>query len=76
MANVATTKLSSKGQVVIPENIRKKLHLKAGAQFVVIGDNDVVILKNISPPTMNEFDDLIAKARKSAKQVELTKTDT
>ncbi len=44
MANVATTKLSSKGQVVIPENIRKKLHLKAGAQFVVIGDNDVVIL--------------------------------
>jgi len=75
MANVATTKLSSKGQVVIPENIRKKLHLKAGAQFVVIGDNDVVILKNISPPTMNEFDDLIAKARKSAKQVELTKTD-
>jgi AbrB family looped-hinge helix DNA binding protein len=75
MANVATTKLSSKGQVVIPENIRKKLHLKAGAQFVVIGDNDVVILKNISPPTMNEFDDLITKARKSAKQVGLTKTD-
>jgi AbrB family looped-hinge helix DNA binding protein len=75
MANVATTKLSSKGQVVIPENIRKKLRLKAGAQFVVIGDNDVVILKTISPPTMNEFDDLITKARKSAKQVELTKTD-
>ena len=75
MANVATTKLSSKGQVVIPENIRKKLHLKAGAQFVVIGDNDVVILKNITPPAMNEFDDLIAKARKSAKQVGLTKTD-
>ncbi len=75
MANVATTKLSSKGQVVIPENIRKKLHLKAGAQFVVIGDNDVVILKNITPPSMNEFDDLIAKARKSAKQVGLTKTD-
>ncbi len=75
MTNVATTKLSSKGQVVIPENIRKKLHLKAGAQFVVIGDNDVVILKNITPPAMNEFDDLIAKARKSAKQVGLTKTD-
>ena len=75
MANVATTKLSSKGQVVIPENIRKKLHLKAGAQFVVIGDNDVVILKNITPPAMNEFDDLIAKARKSAKQVGLTKKD-
>jgi len=37
MAGVATTKLSSRGQVVIPENIRKKLQLKAGTQFVVIG---------------------------------------
>lgn len=75
MANVATTKLSSKGQVVIPEHIRKKLHLKEGAQFVVLGDKDVVILKNISPPKMEEFDELIAKARKSAKQAGLTKND-
>jgi AbrB family looped-hinge helix DNA binding protein len=75
MASVATTKLSSKGQVVIPENIRKKLHLKTGAQFVVVGDKDVVILKNISPPTIEEFDELIAKARKSAKNAGLKKTD-
>ena len=47
MANVSTTKMSSKGQVVIPENIRKQLNLKAGAQFVVVGEKDVVILKNI-----------------------------
>ena len=75
MAGVATTKLSSKGQVVIPESIRKKLHLKTGAQFVVVADKDVVILKNISPPTLNEFDVLIAKARKSAKKVGLKKAD-
>ena len=52
MASVSTTKMSSKGQVVIPENIRKRLNLKAGAQFVVLGEKDVVILKNISPPSM------------------------
>ncbi|MGR3177894.1 MAG: AbrB/MazE/SpoVT family DNA-binding domain-containing protein [Candidatus Anammoxibacter sp.] len=75
MANVATTKLSSKGQVVIPEDIRKKLHLKSGAKFVVVGDKDVVILKNISPPSLEEFDGLIAKARKSAKKVGLKKSD-
>ena len=75
MAGVATTKLSSKGQVVIPENIRKKLQLKPGAQFVVVGDKDVVILKNISPPTIDEFDGLIAKARESAKDAGLKKTD-
>ncbi len=75
MAGVATTKLSSKGQVVIPEIIRKQLNLKAGTQFVVIGDKDVVILKNISPPTIEEFDELIAKARKVAKHAGLKKTD-
>jgi AbrB family looped-hinge helix DNA binding protein len=75
MADLATTKLSSKGQLVIPENIRKKLNLKTGSQFVVVGDNDVVILKKISPPTMDEFYELIAKARKAAKQSGLKKID-
>ena len=62
MANISTTKMSSKGQVVIPEAIRKKLGLKSGDQFVVTGDKDVVILKSISPPSLDEFDDLIADA--------------
>ena len=75
MANLATTKMSSKGQVVIPEVIRKRLNLKTGAQFVVIGDNDVVILKTITPPSIAEFDELIAKARKTGKQAGLKKTD-
>jgi AbrB family looped-hinge helix DNA binding protein len=75
MADVATTKLSSKGQIVIPENIRKKLKLEAGMQFVVLGDKDVVILKKITPPSLNEFDALIKRARKTARQVGLKKSD-
>jgi len=38
MTNLATTKMSSKGQVVIPEDIRKRLKLRAGSQLVVVGD--------------------------------------
>jgi AbrB family looped-hinge helix DNA binding protein len=75
MANISTTKMSSKGQVVIPENIRKQLNLKAGSQFVVVGDRDVVILKNISPPSLDEFDDLIADARKKAKKADIKPSD-
>lgn len=75
MATLATTKMSSKGQVVIPDEVRKRLKLKAGAQFVVVGDNDVVILKAISPPSMDEFEDLIADARRKAKSVGLKKAD-
>jgi AbrB family looped-hinge helix DNA binding protein len=75
MTNVSTTKMSSKGQVVIPEIIRKKLNLKPGSQFVVVGDKDVVILKRLSPPNLNDFDDLIAKARRNGKKAGLKKVD-
>lgn len=75
MSDLATTKMSSKGQVVIPENIRKRLKLKAGSQFVVVGDEDVVILKAISAPSMEEFDTLIAEARKQAREAGLKMAD-
>jgi len=75
MADVSTTKMSSKGQVVIPENIRKRLNLKVGSQFVVVGEKDVVILKNISTPSIDEFEDLIAEARKKGKQAGIKKSD-
>lgn len=68
MTDPATTKLSSKGQVVIPEEVRNRLDLKPGAQFVVVGDRDVVILKLIQTPDMSEFDDLVRRARKAAKE--------
>lgn len=75
MAEVGTTKMSSRGQVVIPEEIRERLGLKAGSQFVVVGDKDTVILKSISPPSMKEFDELIAEARKQARRVGLKRAD-
>jgi AbrB family looped-hinge helix DNA binding protein len=67
--------MSSKGQVVIPEDIRKRLNLKAGSQFVVMGEDDVVILKSIEPPSMKDFDALISDARKQARQASLKRSD-
>lgn len=75
MESVSTTRMSSKGQVVIPENIRKQLNLKTGTQFVVVGDNDVIILKSIQKPSLDEFDDLIASARQQGKDAKLKKSD-
>jgi AbrB family looped-hinge helix DNA binding protein len=75
MAKLATTKMSSKGQVVIPEEIRARLGLKAGIQFVVIGERDVVILKALTAPSMADFDDLINKARKEARKSGLKRSD-
>ena len=75
MTNLDTTKMSSKGQVVIPEGIRKRLGLKAGAQFVVVGEKDVVILKSITPPSMEDFDALIIEARRQAKKAGMKRSE-
>ena len=75
MEALATTRMSSKGQVVIPESIRKRLDLKEGAQFLVVGDDDVVILKVVTPPDMNEFNALIKQARQQAKEAGLKPAD-
>ena len=75
MARIATTRLSSKGQVVIPEEIRRRLGLKAGSQFVVVGDKDTVILKAICPPSMEEFGRLLGDARLQAKAAGMKRSD-
>ena len=75
MNTFTTTRMSSKGQIVIPETIRKQLNLKAGAQFVVVGNDDVVILKEITAPDMEPFDSLIQQARQQAKLAGLKRAD-
>jgi AbrB family looped-hinge helix DNA binding protein len=75
MEEFATTKMTSKGQVVIPEVVRKRLGLKAGSRFVVIGQRDVVILKEITAPSMGEFNDLVTSARRGARRAGLKRSD-
>ena len=75
MQTSATTKLSSKGQIVIPEDIRLKLGFHSGDQFVVVGSKDTVVLKLIVPPSMGDFDRLIAESRRQARRAGLKKSD-
>jgi AbrB family looped-hinge helix DNA binding protein len=75
MAEVSTTKLSSRGQVVIPEEIRRRLGLEPGVRFVVVGDGDTVVLKRIEAPSLKELDALVSRARKAAKKAGLREED-
>lgn len=75
MSKISTTKMSSKGQVVIPENVRNRLGLKKGSQFVVLGEGDVVILKAIRAPSMEDFDRLVMQAEEAARAAEMTPGD-
>ena len=75
MVNPSTTKLSSRGQVVIPEEIRNRLGLEPGAQFVVVGEGDVVVLKALKPPKMKEFKALLDRVQEAAKAAGVTRED-
>ncbi len=41
---MATTKISPKYQVVIPKNVREKLHLRSGQKMAVVAKGGVVYL--------------------------------
>lgn len=41
------TKASSKGQIVIPTNIRKKLKIKEGSVFAISAKKNILVLKKL-----------------------------
>lgn len=71
----ATTKMSSKGQIVIPKSIREQLNLAEGTQFVVIGKDNAVILQAIPEIPLDEFEILLQEAQEQARQVGLEQAD-
>ncbi len=75
MPALSTTKMSSRGQVVIPETIRSEMGLKAGVQFVVISQGDAVMLKVLSAPSVEEFTNLHKRLRRKARAAGRTQKD-
>lgn len=73
--SAATTTLSSKGQVVIPEEIRERLGLRPGARFVVVAERDVVIFKVLEPPALDALAPLVARARAAARAAGVSRRD-
>ena len=55
----ATTTLSSKGQVVIPKEIRDELHWDAGTQIALVSSASGVTLRAVPKNPGRKFADLI-----------------
>ncbi|MBI4924715.1 MAG: AbrB/MazE/SpoVT family DNA-binding domain-containing protein [Bdellovibrio sp.] len=74
---IGTTKLSSKGQLVIPEIIRDKLGFKSGDEFVVSASekDNAVLIKLIELPESEEFEALLVETRAHARKVGMKKSD-
>lgn len=76
---VETVRMSSKGQIVIPHDVRKELNARSGTMFAVVGTTDTVVLKKIATPSR---EDLIKglglfakKARKTLESKGFTERD-
>ncbi len=75
MIKAEVTSLSSKGQVVIPNRIRKALGISEGSKLMAVTDGSNILLKPLEIPKIKAFEKLIDESRKFAKKEGLKKTD-
>ncbi len=67
--------MSSKGQIVLPAEIRQKLGLKAGSKLAVYADEDAIVLKPVRLPEEEEFEEMLRKIRSWVEEEDFTEED-
>jgi len=68
------TKVSSRGQVVIPRQIRERLGLTDGSQLLVFGEGDTIILKKVGLAS-NENKEVLVSVRNKIRQLGISRKD-
>ncbi|MCX6818643.1 MAG: AbrB/MazE/SpoVT family DNA-binding domain-containing protein [Candidatus Aenigmarchaeota archaeon] len=72
---IQMTTTSPKGQIVIPQEIRKELRIESGTKFAVYGRGDTIIFKKVEMPTVRDFEKLAIFGRKFAKNKGIKQKD-
>lgn len=67
--------VSTKGQVVLPAEMRQKLDINVGDKLLVYCGEDSILIKKVSMPSKEEFESSIEKNMKMAKAAGLTEQD-
>jgi antitoxin PrlF len=75
MCRVVLTKISTKGQVVIPKAMRKDLHIEEGDIFAVFGRDDSIVLTRVNIPSEEEFEEMMRWGREFARRRGITRDD-
>ncbi len=73
------TRITSKGQVVIPQDIREGNMIKPGERFIVYDLEDTIVLKRIknleAAKTIDEFERVFRSTWETAKKRRITDGD-
>ena len=73
---IELTRMSSKGQVVIPQKIRDEAGVEEGSKFVVYASGDTIFLKKLFVPDAEKsFKEMTRWAFKHAKKLGLKEKD-
>ncbi len=74
MGNISidTTKLSAKGQVVIPVDVRNKLQLETGNKLFVMASEDAIILQKTNSLSDKDKITFSQKAKSIARKIGLS----
>ena len=67
--NAQVLTVSSKGQISLPASIRKLLSIDKGDKLVAYTSGDVIILKALKLPTIEEFEQSMDEAQDWAASV-------
>lgn len=67
--------VSSKGQIVIPASMRRKLSIMNGSRLAAYTSGDVIMLKVVDIPTEQDFKLQLDVAEQWAKDVGYTEAD-
>jgi len=68
--SIELSRLSERGQIVIPAEIRKSMRLKEGERFIVMGLDDTIVLRKLELSKERlRLKDLIQRSRKKASKV-------
>jgi AbrB family looped-hinge helix DNA binding protein len=70
---MGTTSISSKGQLVIPQNVRKQLRIKEGDNFVVQAHNGAIVLRKLPAELPAHVKKTLAMLDKAYKDLEAGK---
>jgi len=73
---VELTRVSEKGQVVIPSSLRKVMKIHKADQFLVFGEGNTIVLKKVEKPAFKKsFDEIAKPIREAVKKTGLSRKD-
>ena len=73
---IGITKISKKGQIVIPAEVRRGLDIRTSDKFLVFGKKDTILIKKIRKPEIERsFEDMADALQKAMVKSDFTKKD-